>query len=106
MKNSLELARCKTIDISNDKPAMEGEKPLFKEKLNIIRPTLFGPAEIMTEISKIFSSGSVAVSKYVKLFKQECARYLGVKEATALSSVTSRLILAVKVLGLKDERWR
>ena len=76
---------------------------MFKEKLNIIRPTLFDPAEMMAEIREIFSSGSVTVSKYVKLFEQECARYLSVKEAVAVSSATSGLILAVKGLGLKGE---
>jgi dTDP-4-amino-4,6-dideoxygalactose transaminase len=99
----MDLTRCKTIDISNDKPAIEGGKPMFKGKLNIIRPTLFDPVEMMKEIGEIFSSGSVTVSKYVKLFEQECARYLGVKEAVAVSSATSGLILAVKGLGLKGE---
>ena len=76
---------------------------MFKEKLHIIRPTLFNPAEMMDEIREIFSSGNVTVSKYVKLFEQECARYLGVKEAVAVSSATSGLMLAVKALGLTGE---
>jgi len=76
---------------------------MFKEKLHIIRPTLFDPAEMMTELKEIFSSGNVTVSKYVKLFEQECARYLGVKEAVAVSSATSGLMLAVKALGLTGE---
>jgi dTDP-4-amino-4,6-dideoxygalactose transaminase len=103
MKNSLELDKCKTIDISNDKPAMAGGEPMFKEKLHIIRPTLFDPEEISAEIEEIFSTGNVTVSKYVKLFEQECARYLGVKEAVAVSSATSGLVLAVKALGLRGE---
>jgi len=76
---------------------------MFKEKLHIIRPTLFDPAGMMDEIKEIFSSGNVTVSKYVKLFEEECARYLGVKEAVAVSSATSGLILAVKALGLTGE---
>jgi len=76
---------------------------MFKEKLNIIRPTLSDPAEMMDEIKEIFSSGNVTVSKYVKLFEQECARYLGVKEAVAVSSATSGLMLTVKALGLTGE---
>ena len=99
----MDLTRCKTIDISNDKPAIEGGEPMFKEKLHIIRPTLFDPAEMMVELREIFSSGNVTVSKCVKLFEQECARYLGVKEAVAVSSATSGLMLAVKALGLTGE---
>jgi dTDP-4-amino-4,6-dideoxygalactose transaminase len=76
---------------------------MFKEKLKIIRPTLFDPTEMMDEIKEIFSSGNVTVSKYVKLFEQECARYLSVKEAVAVSSATSGLMLAVKALGLTGE---
>jgi len=76
---------------------------MFKEKLNIIRPSLFDPAEMAAELTEIFSSGNVTVSKYVKLFEQQCARYLGVKEAVAVSSATSGLMLAVKALGLKGE---
>ena len=50
----MDLTRCKTIDISNDKPAIDGGKPMFREKLNIIRPTLFDLAEMMEEIREIF----------------------------------------------------
>ncbi|MCX5666842.1 MAG: DegT/DnrJ/EryC1/StrS family aminotransferase [Candidatus Omnitrophica bacterium] len=89
--------------VVDDKPAIGGGKPMFKDKLNIIRPTLFDPAEMMVEIKEIFSSGNVTVSKHVKLFEQECARYLGVKEAVAVSSATSGLMLAVKALGLTGE---
>jgi hypothetical protein len=96
----MDLTRCKAIDISNSRPAIDGGELMFKEKLKIIRPTLFDPAEMRDEIKEIFSSGSVTVSKYVKLFEQECARYLGVKEAVAVSSATSGLMLAVKALGL------
>jgi dTDP-4-amino-4,6-dideoxygalactose transaminase len=99
----MDLTRCKRINNTNDKPAMAGGEPMFKEKLNIIRPTLFEPAEMMAEISEIFSSGSVTVSKYVKLFEQECARFLGVKEVVAVSSATSGLMLGVKALGLTGE---
>ena len=76
---------------------------MFREKLKIIRPTLFDPAEMMAELREIFSSGNVTVSKCVKLFEQECARYLGVKEAVAVSSAKSGLMLAVKALGLTGE---
>jgi len=76
---------------------------MFKEKLHITRPTLIDVDELIGGLREIFSSGNVTVSKYVKLFEQECARYLGVKEAVAVSSATSGLMLAVKALGLTGE---
>ncbi|MFH1678712.1 MAG: DegT/DnrJ/EryC1/StrS family aminotransferase [Candidatus Omnitrophota bacterium] len=86
-----------------DKPAILGGKPVFKELLPIIRPTLFDPKEVATGIKEVFSSGSVTISKYVKVFEDACARYLGVKNAVAVSSATSGLILGVKGLRLRGE---
>ncbi|MFH0772095.1 MAG: aminotransferase class I/II-fold pyridoxal phosphate-dependent enzyme, partial [Candidatus Omnitrophota bacterium] len=103
MKNFLERGRYKIFDTGNDKPAIAGGIPMFRQMLNIIRPTLFDSAEMIAELREIFSSGNVTTSKYVRLFEQECARYLGVKEAVVVSSATSGLMLAVKALGLKGE---
>jgi dTDP-4-amino-4,6-dideoxygalactose transaminase len=86
-----------------DKPAVFGGKPLFKNTLPIIKPTMFDPIEITSEIKEIFSSGNVTTSKYVKKFEEECARYLGVRNVVAVSSATSGLMLAVKGLGLRGE---
>ena len=86
-----------------DKPAISGGRPLFGQILPLIKPTLFDPIEVIAELKEIFSSGSVTVSKYVKQFEDMCAEYLGVKNAVAVSSATSGLILAVKSLGLRGE---
>ena len=99
----MNLTKYMTVDISASRPAIDGGVPIFKDKLNIIKPTLFNPVEMINELREIFSSGSVTTSKYVKLFEEECARYLGVKEAVAVSSATSGLMLAVKALGLTGE---
>lgn len=80
-----------------------GEKPIFKEMLPIIKPTLFDPVDIMSELEEIFSSGSVTSSKYVKRFEDECCRNLGVNNAVAVSSATSGLMLAVRGLGIRGE---
>jgi len=85
------------------KPAIFGGEPLFKQTLNIICPTLLDPCDMTRELKEIFASGSVTSSRYVKLFEDECAKYLGVRNAVAVSSATSGLILAVKGLGLKGE---
>ncbi len=84
-------------------PVIFGGEPMFKDLLHIIRPTLFDPDEIVSEIREIFSSGNVTTSKYVKKFEEACAGYLDVKNAVAVSNATSGLMLAVKGLGLKGE---
>lgn len=99
----MDLTRCKRINNTNDKPATAGGEPMFKKKLHIIKPTLFDPADMGAEIKEIFSTGNVTVSKYVGLFEKKCGKYLDVKEAVAVSSATSGLMLAVKALGLKGE---
>lgn len=76
---------------------------MFKEKLHIIRPTLVDMDDIVKELREIFLSKNVTLSKFVRLFEEACAKYLGVKEAVAVSSATSGLMLAVKALGLKGE---
>jgi len=85
------------------KLAIFNDKSLFKEMLSVIKPTLFDPLEIVSELKEIFSSGNITNSKYVKKFEDACAHYLGVKHAVAVSSATSGLILAVKGLGLYGE---
>ncbi len=91
------------INGSHNKPAISGGKPIFKDILPIIRPTLFDSSEIISETKEIFSSGNVTAHRYVKQFENECAHYLGVKNVVAVSNATSALILAVKGLGLKGE---
>ncbi|MFA5197606.1 MAG: DegT/DnrJ/EryC1/StrS family aminotransferase [Patescibacteria group bacterium] len=102
-KKSKNSSRYETKNILTAKPAMAGGEPVFREKLRIIRPTLFSPADMGAEIEEIFSTGNVTVSKYGALFEKKCRKYLGVKEAVAVSSATSGLMLAVKALGLKGE---
>ncbi|MBI5409338.1 MAG: DegT/DnrJ/EryC1/StrS family aminotransferase [Nitrospirae bacterium] len=86
-----------------DRPAFLGGKPMFDEPLHIIKPTLFDPEEIIPDLKKIFSLGNITTHQYVKKFEEEFARYLGVRNAVAVSSATSGLMLAVKGLGLSGE---
>ncbi len=93
----------KYIDVCVDKPAIFGGEPLFKEKVSIIKPTLFDHTEIDSEMQEIFSTGNVTVSKYVRQFEKECAQYFGVRQVVAVANATTGLMLAVKGLGLSGE---
>src|SRR3990167_770921 len=70
----------------------------------LTRPTL--PKlnkSFLRRVEDIFSTGMITNSKYVEQFEKECAKFLGVKHIVAVSSGTSALILAIKLLDLKGE---
>lgn len=69
----------------------------------IIRPTLVDFKDVEKEFKEVWNSGQVTVSKYTRLFEQEVEKTLKVRNAIAVSSCTSGLILAVKALDLKGE---
>lgn len=52
-------------------------------------------------IKEILQTGWVSNYKYVKLFEQNAAEYLGVDHAIAVSSCTSGMMLVLSALGLK-----
>lgn len=69
----------------------------------IIRPTLVDFNEVEKEFREVWESGQVTVSKYTSLFEKEVQKRLKVRNAIAVSSCTSGLMLAVKALDLKGE---
>ncbi len=93
----------RSFDGNRGRPAAFGGEPLFEKMLPIIKPTLFDPEGIFAGLGEIFLSGRVTNSRFVERFEEECARFLGVRHAVAVSSATSGLMLAVKGLGLKGE---
>jgi dTDP-4-amino-4,6-dideoxygalactose transaminase len=75
----------------------------MKKTLPIISPTLVDYQSIENEFREVWDSGQVTVSKYTGLFEKKVCKTLGVKNAIAVSSCTSGLILAIKALNLKGE---
>lgn len=69
----------------------------------ITRPTLPKASSIIRQIEDVFQSGMITDSKYVRLFEEKCAKFLGVKYAIALSNGTSALLLTIKCLGIEGE---
>lgn len=86
-----------------DKPAIYGGKPAAQSLIPVISPTLIEPRKLIPGIEKIFWSGSVTSSGYVRALEEACARYCGVRYAVAVSSATSALMIAVKGMGLSGE---
>ncbi len=85
------------------KPAILSGKPIFKTIVPITQPTLFTPDDISAQFSEIFSTRQITNAKYVKIFEEKAANYLGAKYGIALSSCTSGLILVIQALGIRGK---
>lgn len=81
----------------------EYEKPVFKEVLPITKPYLPSFERVKDKISEIFSSGMITNYKYVKELESDVSKYMNVKNAIAVSSCTSGLMLVEKLLNLTGE---
>lgn len=84
-------------------PAILGGKPAFDERLQMVKPVLPTFDEITEGVSRILSTGMVTKGQYMRDFENAVAEYLGVKNAVAVSSCTSGMMLVHKCLGLTGD---
>lgn len=90
-------------DLMAARPALLGHSPIFEKKIAIARPVLPEFGELAHEITKILESGILSKGPHVKAFEEMIARHLGVKNAVAVSSCTSGLMLTYQALGLTGD---
>lgn len=69
----------------------------------LTRPTLPKVEKLVCRLKEVFESGMITNHKYVRLFEEKCAKYLGVKYAVAVSCGTSALLITLKCLDIKGE---
>ncbi|MBI2463479.1 DegT/DnrJ/EryC1/StrS family aminotransferase [Candidatus Peregrinibacteria bacterium] len=74
-----------------------------KRCIPLTRPTLPKATSLTKKIAEIFKSGMITEYKYVRLFEQKCAQFLGTRYAVATSNGTSALMLTLKCMDLKGE---
>ena len=86
-----------------DRPAILGGRPAFPDIFPFAQPTIPELGELTPQLKEIFSSKNITNGKYVRGFEKSVAKYLGVKNAVALSCCTSGLILTCKSLELTGE---
>jgi len=90
--------------ISSDSlPAVLGGEPAITAGIPVSQPTLPPIEEVGEKFRDIFATGMITTAKYVEQFEHEMADYLGVREAVAVSSNTTGLLLLFKCLDLKGE---
>jgi dTDP-4-amino-4,6-dideoxygalactose transaminase len=71
------------------------------KKIPLTRPLLPDVTKLLPGLKQAFSSGMVTNSVYVRRFEEAVAEHCGVREAVAVSSCTSGLILTLRCLGVK-----
>lgn len=100
MKNKLKTQKLKIKIIV---PAIMGGRPAFDTPVPITAPTIPPIKNLKKGYEKVLKSGMITNSKTVQEFELKVAKYLGVRNAIAVSSCTSGLMLILKSLGLKGE---
>ncbi len=84
-------------------PAILGGRPVFLEKVNIVRPVLPDLSEVVEGVQSILSSGMVTKGQHLRAFEKAVREHLGVKHAVAVSSCTTGLMLTYRGLGLTGD---
>ena len=87
----------------NNKPAILGSEPIFKQKIPIVRPVLPSFADLAEDAEELLTTGMVTKGRHVLRFEEAIAEHLGVRHAIAVSSCTTGLMLTYKCLGLTGE---
>jgi dTDP-4-amino-4,6-dideoxygalactose transaminase len=87
----------------NDYPALLGNDPVFASKINIVRPALPSFADMARETEAILTSGMVTKGRHLRAFEEAVAEHLGARNAVAVSSCTTGLMLVYKCLGLSGD---
>lgn len=87
----------------NSQPALLGNAPVFERKVNISKPLLPRYEELEQPLREILSSRVLSKGQRLGIFEELVAEHLSVKQAVAVSSCTSGLMLVYQALGLKGD---
>jgi len=75
----------------------------FRTEIPLLRPWLVKPEDLLPDFRAVWESGKLSRGEFTKRFEKLAARELGAKEAVAVSSCTSGLILVLRALGVKKK---
>jgi len=73
------------------------------DKVPLLKPWLVKPQELLADYDKIWASGKLSLGEFTTKLEARARQALGVREAIAISSCTSGLILTLKALGIKKK---
>jgi len=85
---------------STELPAILGGRPLFSDRLPLVRPTLGDVPGLARRIESILASGLLTNGATVRELEERVCERLGVAHAVAVSSCTAGLMLTYQALGV------
>jgi dTDP-4-amino-4,6-dideoxygalactose transaminase len=92
-----------TADHDLDLPAVLGGEPAFPDGLPLIRPRVRDAGAVADRIRGALETGMLTNGPIVREFEERSAEYLGVRNAIAVSSCTSGLLLMLRAADLTGE---
>lgn len=78
-------------------------KRTAKRQIPLLRPWLVDLEELIPDLEKVWASGKLSLGLYTEKLEAYARKTLGVKEAIAVSSCTSGIILVLKALEIKKK---
>jgi len=74
-----------------------------KIRIPLLKPWLVRPEDLVCDLRKVWESRRLSLGPYTAKLEERAKELLGVKEAIAVSSCTSGLILSLKALGVRKK---
>ena len=87
----------------DDRPAIDGGRPVFPDGLPLARPAIADPAAVAEAAGTILASGVLTNGPTVRRLEERAAEYLGVRHCVAVASCTAGLMLVLRASGLSGD---
>ncbi|MDT4966444.1 MAG: hypothetical protein QOJ64_1181 [Acidobacteriota bacterium] len=87
----------------NSRPALLGNSPIFEHKINFNKPVVPRYEDLAEHLRDIIDSRILTKGHRLRTFEELVAEYLGVRNAVAVSSCTTGLMLTYQALGIKGD---
>jgi dTDP-4-amino-4,6-dideoxygalactose transaminase len=91
------------MPLDDDRPAIDGGRPVFPDGLPLARPAIADPAAVAEAAGAILVSGVLTNGPYVRRLEERAAAYLGVRHCVAVASCTAGLMLALRASNLSGD---
>jgi dTDP-4-amino-4,6-dideoxygalactose transaminase len=89
--------------LDDDRPAIDGGRPVFPDGLPLARPAIADPAAVAEAAGTILASGVLTNGPYVRRLEERAAGYLGVRHCIAVASCTAGLMLSLRASNLSGD---
>ena len=91
------------LPLDDDRPAIDGGRPVFPDGLPLARPAIADPAAVAEAAGTILTSGVLTNGPYVRRLEERAADYLGVRHCVAVASCTAGLMLSLRASNLSGD---